>query len=233
MSGETVDRRFRLARIWSNWELRRIAPLFTGSVVNVSAGDDIDKEGGTYAEYFANASEYALTNYSPGSFRGFQGRPNEYLFDLTAEPPDELVGRFDVVLNHTTLEHVFEVRTAFANLCRLSRDVVIVVVPFAQVQHENEAYQDFWRFTPTCMERLFTENGLEIVYQSANNDTNAAVYLLAVGARNPDRWRPRMPPQQPLYPVGDWIGQPEPEAGSNPAQEGWLGRLVRRLWGRG
>ena len=201
-----VDRKFRLARSWSNRELRRLAPLFSGAVVNVSAGTDEDKQGTFYADYFSAATSYDLTNYSPGVFRGFEGRPNEHLLDLEAVVADELRQRYDVAFNHTTLEHVFDVTRAFANLCAVTRDILILVVPFAQVQHENDGYRDYWRFTPTCIRRLFQENGLTVIYESANNDCNAATYLLFVASRRPERWIERMPVYQPLQRVGDWIG---------------------------
>ena len=96
---------------------------------------------------------------------------------------------------------------AFGNLCELSRDVVIVVAPFAQVQHENEGYADFWRFTPTCLRRMFAENGFEVVYESASPDRDAAIYLFLVGSRHPDRWQGKMPEFARLGEVGAWIGE--------------------------
>ena len=39
---------------------------------------------------------------------------------------------------------------------------------------------------PIRVPSLFRQNRLHIVYESANNDRNAAVYLLAVATRNPD-----------------------------------------------
>ena len=62
-----MDRQFRLARHWSNEELRKIAKLFEGDVLNASAGTDEDKEGAYYSEYFSRAASYELSNYSPGS----------------------------------------------------------------------------------------------------------------------------------------------------------------------
>ena len=111
---ENIDRRFRLARIWSNNELRRVAPLFEGLIVNVSAGTDEDKEGGCYLDYFSKAQGYEMTNNSPGAFRGFEGRENEHLVDLESELPSQLRRRYDVVFNHTTLEHIFNLKRAFA-----------------------------------------------------------------------------------------------------------------------
>lgn len=202
-----IDRRFRLARVWSNAELRKIGARVSGLVVNVSAGENIDKEGGSYEQYFPGAKSFALTNHDPGSFRGFQGRENETLLDLEAGLPTRLRRKFDVVFNHTTLEHVFEVRQAFRNLCDMSRDVVIVVVPFAQVQHENHGYADFWRFTPTCLRRMFAENGFEVVYESASPDRDAAVYLFFVGSRHPERWQGKMPGFNQTGEIGGWIGE--------------------------
>lgn len=198
-----ADRKFRLPRIWSNRVLRELGGLFEGDVVNVSAWDDRDKEGGFYRDYFPRASSYHLTNFS--GTRGFAGRPNEHLVDLTGELPEDLRRRFDVALNHTTLEHIYEVRVAFRNLCDLSRDIVIVVVPFAQMQHESESYQDFWRFTPTCLRRMFAENGMEVVYEAESDTRRAAVYLAAVGARHPERWHD-LPEHRSLHDSGAWIG---------------------------
>jgi hypothetical protein len=49
------------------------------------------------------------------------------------------------VLNHTTLEHVFDVHQALRVICALS-DAVIVVVPFMQHLHGPED-GDFWRLS--------------------------------------------------------------------------------------
>lgn len=201
----TAERRFASARFWSNDELRRLCPIFTGDVVNVSGWDDRDKEGSYYRHYFSSARSYSITNYRGD--RGLQGLSNEYFLDLTAEPPEHLRGRFDVAFNHTTLEHIFEVRKAFANLCTLSRDVVVVVVPFAQVQHEGLDWKDYWRFTPTCMRALFSENELKVVYESASSQRDAAIYLLFAGSRNPERWSGKLPSYTEANSVGKWIGR--------------------------
>ncbi len=197
----------RLARYWSNRELAKIAPLFRGDVVNVSAGENKDKQGGTYDQYFSHARSFHITNYGPGSFRGYEGRENEHLLDLEADLPLELEGRFDVVMNHTVLEHVFDVHKAFSNLCAMSRDVVIIVVPFTQLQHDADDFGDFWRFCPSGMRRLFKANGFDVVYESMNTDVDAAVYLLFVGSRHPERWLKKMPPYVPLSNAGAWIGR--------------------------
>jgi len=200
-----ADRRFTSARLWSNDELRKLAPLLDGDVVNVSGWDDRDKEGGRYRDYFSKASSYSITNYSGD--RGLQGAENEHFLDLTDAVPAHLLGKFDVAFNHTTMEHIFDVRRAFANLCALSRDVVVTVVPFAQLQHEGLNWKDYWRFTPTCMKELFAENGLDVVYEVASGQRNAAIYLLTVAVRDRARWETRLPPHQSLHGLGGWLGR--------------------------
>lgn len=199
-----TDRMFRLARHWSNQQLAKLGPLFSGDIVNVSAWDDRDKEGGHYKDYFTKASSYSYTNHD--GYRGFQGLPNEYRLDLTGGIPEHLAHRFDVVFNHTTLEHIFDVRKAFANLCKLSSDIVIVVVPFAQVQHESDDWKDYWRFTPTCLRKLYEENGLTVIYEAQSPHRNSAVYVLSVASQHPNRWAGRMPPHQSIRTAGEWIG---------------------------
>lgn len=199
-----TDRTFLAARRWSNREIATIARCFTGSVVNVSGWDDRDKEGRRYEQYFSRASQYQRTNY-PGD-RGYRGDPNEVLLDLTAELPSELRGRYDVAFNHTTLEHIFDVRKAFANLCAISRDVVIVVVPFSQLQHESASWGDYWRFTPTCLRRLFQENGLTTIYEAESPTRNAAIYLIFVGSRHPECHLGKLPKYRPIQQAGKWIG---------------------------
>jgi len=187
----TYGRKFRLPRAWSNLELRKIAGELSGTVVNVSAWQDSDKQGGRYRDYFPKATSYLITNWRTEA-RGFQGTEGELFLDLTDRLPDDLVQHFDVVFNHTTLEHVFEFDKAFANLCRMSRDLVIVVVPLLQQVHAD--YGDFWRFTPQAVQALFERNGFGCVYVRTNDNLRSSVYVFAVGAREPARWLGRFGP---------------------------------------
>lgn len=180
-----MDRIFRLPRVWSNRELLDLAPNFKGSVANVSGWTDIDKEGHRYRDYFCNADEYIITNFRSDA-RGFQGQPGEIFLDLTQPLPPELENRFDVVFNHTVLEHIYEVQTAFDNLCRLSKDVVLIVVPFLQTMHAH--YGDYWRFTPLTLKKMYEARGMEMLRCTFNSHPNASVYLVATGSRQPEKW---------------------------------------------
>ncbi|MFK7971029.1 MAG: hypothetical protein AB8F95_11710 [Bacteroidia bacterium] len=181
-----VDRKFRAARVWSNRELEKVASLFKGDIANISGWTDTDKEGSTYKDYFNQASSYSISNYKSDA-RGFQGdQENEFFLDLEQTLDPAMEEKFDVVFNHTVLEHVFEVGTAFENLCKLSKDVVIVVVPFLQEQHAD--YGDYWRFTPLVLDKLFEKNGLKTLYLNFNDESKASIYMFAIGSKNPDQW---------------------------------------------
>ena len=198
------DRKFRLLRKWSNTEIAQLAPLFEGDVINISGWDDRDKVGGCYRDYFSEASSYYITNFQ--GKRGVTGAANEIFLDLTEECPENLIERFDVCFNHTTLEHIFDVRKAFSNICKISRDIVFIVVPFSQTQHETESFGDYWRFTPTCLRSLFQDNGLDVVYEAQSSYKGAAIYLLFVGSKHPEKWHNVLPLYEEIRVAGSWIG---------------------------
>lgn len=190
-------------RVWSNVELKKIAPLFSGAVINLSGWEDKDKQGGHYRDYFPKATSYTVSNYSPSHSHH---HANEIHLDLEARLPRRYRQKFDTVLSHTNLEHVFDVFTAFDNHCKLSRDVVIVVVPFIQQQHESEEYKDYWRFTPSCLRALFDRNGFTTIYEAFNDEPNTVNYLLFVGSKYPDKWRKVLPKYEELYQIAKWAG---------------------------
>lgn len=183
-----IDRKFRNARVWSNKELKKIANIFTGSVCNISAWRDQDKEGTTYESYFINASSYSITNYPDSNARGFQpDYGKQIILDLEKDLDASLIEKFDVVFNHTTLEHVFDCQKAFSNICSISKDIVILVVPFLQETHAD--YGDYWRFTPQGIDRLFTLNGLKTIYYNCNDQSKDSIYLFFVASKFPDNWQ--------------------------------------------
>jgi len=180
------DRVYRLPRRWSNRELERCAHLFRGDVVNVSAWKDMDKQGRYYRDYFCNANSYTITNYKPEA-QGLQGSDGEIFLDLEEDLPKDLRRRFDVVFNHTTLEHVYRVQKAFKNLCDMTRDVVIIVLPFLQQYHSS--YGDYWRFTPLAVKTMCDENGFSVVYQSFNSQRKSSVYTFTIASRLAEKWK--------------------------------------------
>jgi len=181
---------FRKPRIWSNTELRNIAHHFSGSVLNVSGWADEDKQGGTYRSYFINALNYEVSNHYGGKQIGKKFTlENSIQLDLELPIPSNLIKNYDYVLCHTVLEHVFNIQQAFDNLCALSKDVIILVVPFVQSLHIKQGkYSDYWRFTPYSLERFFVERGFETVYRSYTPFRNSSVYLFYIVTCNPQKW---------------------------------------------
>ncbi|MHB8536360.1 MAG: hypothetical protein ACYDBW_13085 [Sulfuricaulis sp.] len=220
-----VDRIHRLPRIWSNRELEKFAHVFGGDIVNVSGWQDIDKEGRHYKDYFINAKSYTITNFKSEA-RGFQGYDNEIFLDLELDLPANLHRRFDLVFNHTTLEHIYSVHKAFSNLCDLSRDTVILILPFLQQYHST--YGDYWRFTPLAIKKMFEDKGFTLLYQSFNSHKRSSVYTFTIASRTPEKWRDRF--EWSFSCVDTKGGGSEPYIGCR-AIPNWGNRL-RRLFKR-
>lgn len=221
-----VDKKYRLPRIWSNAELKKFAHLFTGDVVNVSGWKDIDKQGAHYRDYFINCSSYFISNYK-GEWRGLQGFDNEFFLDLTEALDERYRNRFEVVFNHTTLEHIYDVKQAFKNLCLMSSDIVIIVVPFLQQMHGD--YGDYWRFSPLTIKNLFEENGLGLLYLSFNNHRGVSVYIFAVASRNPEKWRPMIGNEFSIECKRGLLDDFENYIGCRAINNTWCFRFLRRL----
>lgn len=221
-----IDRIHRIPRVWSNRELEKFAHLFQGKIVNVSGWKDIDKEGRHYRDYFTGASSYTITNFRSEA-RGFQGYEGELFLDLENDLPEDLAERFDVVFNHTTLEHIYEARKAFGNVCSLSKDIVIIVLPFLQQYHAD--YGDFWRFSPLAIKRLFEENGFSLIYQSFNNNNMSSVYTFSIASRYPEKWSDHFSWSFSCVDP-DWSGA-EPYIGCRaiPSFKNWFSHLFSRL----
>lgn len=198
----------RKPRLWSNKELKKIAHLFTGMIINVSGAQDSDKEvksyfkylltkdvdcGNKYQQYFVNATKYYISNYYEDNRRGHlqnDAEDTKKIYINLDEPiRDELKGKFDVVFNHTVLEHVFDIFTAFKNLCMMSKDIVIIIIPSVQMVHDyNGAYKDYWRFTPFAIDELFKKNGMKVLYRSSNKPISGSVYYFYVASKSPEKW---------------------------------------------
>ena len=179
-----INRREFNARNWSNDELRKFAHLFSGNIINVSAGEDRDKEGNFYKNYFKNSNAYTVSNY-----KKLSNDDIELDLNIPICKDHNMRARFDVVFSHTVLEHVYNVQTAIQNLCVLSNDIVITVVPFLQTfHHEEDIYHDFWRISPYALIQIFNENSFKTVYISWNKDPLGNIYLFHIASKRPEKW---------------------------------------------
>jgi hypothetical protein len=157
--------------------------------------------------------------------KGLQGFKNEFYLDLSQNLPEDYVYRFDVVFNHTTLEHIYEVKRAFQNLGNLSKDIVIIVVPFLQQMHGN--YGDYWRFTPLSVKNLFEENGITLLYLSFNDHRHSSIYIFALGAKNPAKWENKIDYQFKVQSEKDRFDHFESLIGCRSITNSWLYKVKR------
>ena len=173
-------------RVYSNYMLRRVGKLLTGDVINVSGWKDGDKEGGLYRQYFPSASLYHVSNFKGARGTDDSGEGTDLFLDLQQALPAELVGRYDVVFNHTTLEHVPNVEIAFDTLCDLTRDVLILVVPFEQEVHFiSGSFGDYQRFSPGGVAHQLSKRGLTPLLVEMNETHTFAKYVFCVASKKP------------------------------------------------
>jgi len=80
----------------------------------------------------------------------------ELVWDLNLRAPSDLENRFDVIIDGGTLEHVFDVRQALANLVLMTRigGRVIHMSPAS-----NYANHGFYQFSPTLFFDYYAANG--------------------------------------------------------------------------
>ena len=200
------DRSSRIPRIWSNKILKRISHNFDGDIINISGWKDDDKEGNNYSKYFINSKSYTISNYR--GQKGISNLDNEIFIDLEADLDKNMLNRFDVCFNHTTLEHIYNFQKAFENICLMSKDIVILILPFSQELHETESYGDYWRFTPSSIKKMFEKNNLKVIMSLYNNHRNAGIYTFTVASKNPEKWDGLLSNyKRNSKRIGYWIGQ--------------------------
>ncbi len=184
-------------RAFSNMLLRKYAIHFGGDIINVSGWDDRDSEGDYYQNYFRGHKRYVVSNVgiSDKGFGSLLGKNvAEIEIDLEQPLPVNCVGAFDVVFNHTTLEHIFEFDTAFKNLCDMSKDAVVIVVPLLQQIHIAGSFGDYWRPTTLAMMKLFKKNGFTPLVVATNDQPFFPVYCFAIAVRDPQKYEGKITP---------------------------------------
>jgi SAM-dependent methyltransferase len=85
---------------------------------------------------------------------------SEYIADLDQPFPSELHNRFDVVFDAGTLQHVFDIPEAMANMHRAVRVGGRVIIGMAA--SHNHVDHGFYMFSPTMFYDYFAANNYEI-----------------------------------------------------------------------
>ena len=203
---------FRKPRLKTNDVLKKYSHLFSGEIINVSGSSDSDKEcslydyyfgnydsGNNYKDYFINSNSYTISNY-PNDTTKFQLDNQKMIFlDLEKELSSELKQKYDVVYCHTVFEHIFDIFKSFENLCNLSKDVVIFIVPQFQMIHDfDRGYKDYWRFTPFSVDKLFEINNFKVLYRETTYGLSESMYLFYIATKNKNKWNNIFPKLEPL-----------------------------------
>jgi hypothetical protein len=160
-----------------------------GVIINVSGWKDEDKAGGVYRDYYKEIEQYTISNIG-----GLHGMPeykdpkNHWLeLDLCKPVSKDLVNRFDVVFNHTVLEHVAEIEIALDNLARMSKDMLVIVVPFSQSMHYTGSYSDYLRFTPFYFTESLKKYGYTLLVFDKNQQPFEHIYITMIFSRYPEK----------------------------------------------
>ena len=83
------------------------------------------------------------------------------VMDLVAQPPPGLEASFDCIILTQTLQFVFDVQTAVANLYHLLRPRGVLLATFPGISQlsrgDLEQFGEYWRFTTGTARRLFAQ----------------------------------------------------------------------------
>ncbi len=65
--------------------------------------------------------------------------------------------------NYMGLHETHEIHEllVFKNLCLMTKDILVLVVPFLQQMHGH--YGDYWRFTPLTIKRMFEDMKMSLI----------------------------------------------------------------------
>jgi len=132
-------------------------PTELRAIQRVCPGALADYKWGEYADRFftecLGVSQVSTLDYSP-----YEGA--DILHDLNQPVPASLKGRFDVVVEAGSLEHVFHFPIAIANLMQMTK---VGGTIFASTVSNNLCGHGFYQFSPELIFRIFTdENGFEL-----------------------------------------------------------------------
>ncbi len=174
-------------RYWSNDRLKEVISKLGNynEIINVSGWKDSDKEGNTYKSYFKKGVSYKISNYEADSLKGLSTE-NDLSIDLSKTLPSELIEKFDIVLNHTVLEHIEKPEFAFDQMSKLTTDILITIIPWKQALHFHPGYfGDYFRISPFTMRKYYEKNGFKLVFEAFSPNYAPDIYLFYVGSRKP------------------------------------------------
>lgn len=138
------------SRTESNRWLRRQCKDIQGDVLSIGSGNDSDREGKLYRDYFSQASSYTTSEVS-------EEFNSDLVVDVRSMPEieDEV---YDCIFCSGVLEHVDDFHAGLNEITRILKTdgILLLGTPFRQAIHLSP--QDFWRFTEHGVRFLLKES---------------------------------------------------------------------------
>lgn len=168
-------RRFFDLQAGSIWrDLAATLPRVRGKVLDVGCGAQ------PYRRLFSNANSYLCIDTADAKVHFGYEMPDTAYFNGDIWPVPDAAA--DFILCTETLEHVPDLGTFLVEACRClaPEGTLLLTVPFAARWHFIP--HDFWRFTPSCLERLLCAAGFSEVrvYARGNAVTVACYKVMAL-----------------------------------------------------
>jgi len=144
--------RFFAGRDWrgqlcrrDNWE--KLLAIHGGSAQSIETVPTIDS-------FFSLYGDVKVTVIDIAQYVG-----NEVMHDMSQPIPDTLAGRFDMVIDAGTTEHVFDIACALFNCARMVKvgGCVYHAVPLHALNH------GFYNISPTLLFDFYDDNGFKTI----------------------------------------------------------------------
>lgn len=109
-------------------------------------------------------------------------------------------GTASVVLCMETLEHVFDVYKAMSEMTRILRDEDGILIVSSVFFFQIHSYPfDYWRFTPYCFSRLFSDFDVTLIGAQGNPEFPVSVFGIGIKTKDKVTWRNRLSTFQKNY----------------------------------
>tara|TARA_B100001063_G_C16763556_1_gene557332 strand:- start:1996 stop:2613 length:618 start_codon:yes stop_codon:yes gene_type:complete len=144
----------KLLRYESNKILKNYCKFASGRILNIGSGNDSDKTGNLYRNYFGKNSDYTTLEYEEGQ--------SDLVADIQNMPivKDKI---FDCVFCIWVLEHVEKVDSAIKEISRIldHEGKLIFAVPLNVDYHGYP--RDFWRFSESDIKYLLIKHNFRLI----------------------------------------------------------------------
>lgn len=146
--------RFESKRYVSNKLLKQFCKNITGNVLNIGSGDDNDKTGDYYKNYFKKSKTYTTLEYEEGQ--------SDLVADIQSMPQIKDMS-YDFIFCIWVLEHVENLDSALKEIYRIlsKNGEFLFAVPLDVPYHGYP--RDYWRFSGPDVNEMLEKNNFKII----------------------------------------------------------------------